>query len=106
MFSGQKELALEMIRQDPELVETLGEPLETGWFVTGNINSNLNGTCAIVSVPVYGSKTSGDLRMASVGRQDGWLVVYMVLETKAQLRFSRSLPDSQKYDRFLDPCNK
>src|SRR4051812_37861566 len=53
--------ALERTRANPEAVARLGEPIEDGWFVKGNVNFAGSSGTANFEVPVSGPKSSGTL---------------------------------------------
>lgn len=65
---------------NPTAVEVLGEPIESGFFVTGNISlENENGT-AKLDIPVSGPKGEGSVRIEGTKDASGW--TYQVWELR------------------------
>lgn len=61
--------SLAAARASTELKQALGEPIEMGWLVTGNVNSENNQTDAEVTVPVAGPR--GMASIHTVGTRTG-----------------------------------
>jgi hypothetical protein len=65
---------------DPRVVESLGTPIETGWWVSGKVKVESDGGgTAKLNFPISGPKGSGRVR-ASASRENGtwsysWLIV-------------------------------
>lgn len=55
------EEAVRRARQHPEVLAALGEPIEVGWLITGNVNGTGVGSTVKVSIPLSGPKGSGTL---------------------------------------------
>jgi len=64
--------ALAEARKSPELAGKLGQPLEPGWFISGNIN--LNGTSgeASLSTPISAPKGKGTLYIVASKSAGKW----------------------------------
>lgn len=105
-LSGQKSVALKAIRQIPKFSEVLGEPITTGWFLSGTLRKDMYSSCAIVEVPVFGSKTSGMLRMASVKEGADWLPLSSRLVTDAGEEHRAEVSNANDYLALLKPCMK
>ncbi|MEN3929562.1 cytochrome c oxidase assembly factor Coa1 family protein [Microvirga sp. W0021] len=71
LFSDLKKASLQQLMQDSRAQEYLGENIEAGFFVTGN----QIGSCAIISVPVRGTKASADIIVSAVKRGDTWIII-------------------------------
>lgn len=70
---GPLDVALEMARSNPQVVEALGAPLNPGFFIFGGISSDGSGSHAQFEVPIYGSRHSGYLRAVGAWRRSsGW----------------------------------
>lgn len=73
-----------MLRADQRAIAAMGEPIEAGWFVTGNVSTrNSEGTAAL-SIPVSGPKASGRLISMSTKSAGAWTVNQLVLELEGQ----------------------
>jgi len=51
--------AIEIIQDDPRVQDKLGEPVEIGWLITGNVEVNNSSGSANLTIPVSGPKGSG-----------------------------------------------
>lgn len=52
---------VDLARHNKQVVEKLGEPIETGWLVSGSINVTGPSGNADLAVPLHGPKTGGTL---------------------------------------------
>ena len=78
--SDAYQISLREIRRSPAVVERLGEPVQEGWYVTGNVNvSNDSGT-ADVAYPVSGPKGSGTVHVEAFKKRGEWTITYLALE--------------------------
>jgi hypothetical protein len=70
---------LERARGDARVQESLGAPIEPGWFISGNIKTQNNSGDCDVSIPLKGTKQRGSLRV--VGTKDGgrWTYTKMLV---------------------------
>ena len=68
--------SMEVLNSNPRAVELLGEPIESGFFITGNLTTEgTNGQesgFADLSIPVSGPRGSGDLTIVATKWNDGW----------------------------------
>jgi hypothetical protein len=64
--------ALQIINTDPAVVRALGEPVAPGAFITGSIGSSGSSSSARFSVPIFGSRRSGELRVSGNWRNRIW----------------------------------
>ncbi len=83
MFSNTdvKKLAAEQVRSSPAAVEVLGEPMETGWMISGSINVNNDHGRADIRFPISGPK--GEATVHAVAERDGggpWQFQELTLE--------------------------
>jgi hypothetical protein len=65
-------LAMEQARANDQVKERLGEPLEKGLFVTGNINVSGGSGDAQLSIPVSGPKGKGTLYIVAKKSMGLW----------------------------------
>ena len=54
-------VALDRAKQNPQVQAALGEPIEAGYFVTGNISVNNDRGHADLSIPISGPKGTGTI---------------------------------------------
>ena len=66
------EEALALARSNPAVVEALGEPVEDGWFMTGQINVNGPSGSADISIPLHGPKGKGTLYVVASKSAGRW----------------------------------
>ena len=59
-------------RSNAAVVREMGEPIETGWLVSGSINVNGNSGNADLKIPISGPKKSGALYAMAVKKQGKW----------------------------------
>ena len=65
--------ALEEVRKNPQVVERLGTPIEPGWWITGNLKTDVNNTgSADFTAPIEGPKGSATMDVEAVLDADGW----------------------------------
>jgi Cytochrome oxidase complex assembly protein 1 len=59
--SDATKLALERARSNTTVIQRIGQPLETGWFVSGNVNTTGPSGHAELEIPVHGNKGKGTI---------------------------------------------
>ena len=59
--SDAYKLALAKAQSDPRVAENLGQPVQPGWFMSGNINVSGGSGDADISIPVSGPKGKGTI---------------------------------------------
>ena len=59
-------------RSNAAVVRELGEPIETGWMVSGSINVEGNSGHADLKIPISGPKKSGVLYALAEKKQGKW----------------------------------
>lgn len=72
--------ALETARSSPAVVEALGEPIEPGWYLTGNINVSGSSGKADITVPISGPRGEGTIYATATKRAGAW--EYELLEVE------------------------
>lgn len=65
--------ALKVVQTHPAAVERLGQPVQDGWFVQGNVKLDATGGHADLQVPVSGPKNSGTLYVRAVSPDGTWM---------------------------------
>ena len=71
--------ALAQAKTDPAVIAELGEPVEAGWYVTGNISTSGPNGNADLSIPIHGPNKSGTLHVialksAMVAGMEDWKI--------------------------------
>ena len=64
--------AIERARSNAEVVQALGEPIEPGWLISGNINIDGSSGHADLSIPVSGPKKSGKVYASAEKKLGKW----------------------------------
>lgn len=72
------EEALARARSHPAATAALGEPIETGWYVSGSVKVTGPGGEASLSVPLAGPRGEGTLYVEATRRAGAWS--YQLLE--------------------------
>lgn len=79
--------ALALARSNPAVIEALGEPVEDGWLMSGNINTSGPSGSADVSIPLHGPKGKGTLYAVATKSAGRW--EYETLEVEVRGRDER-----------------
>jgi hypothetical protein len=64
--------AMETLRETPEAMELLGEPLKEGWFVSGQVNWSGSGGHADLAIPLTGARASATLFVVAHREAGEW----------------------------------
>lgn len=70
--SGPGDMAFEAAKKSEILREALGEPMEKGWFVNGNVSINNNSGKADLTIPVSGPKGSAEMHIIAEMKEGIW----------------------------------
>jgi hypothetical protein len=79
--------AVARARSNPAVVQELGEPIETGWWVSGSISTSGPSGTADFSAPLRGSSARGTLYVAAEKKAGIWH--YQVLQVEPEGASSR-----------------
>ena len=63
--SAAVKMALKQAQSNAVVAERLGTPLETGWFMSGNVNVTGSSGHADMEIPVHGSKGKGTIYLVA-----------------------------------------
>ncbi len=63
---------VEVVSHDPQALQALGSPVETGSLVSGNVNESNGSGDANLSIPVHGSTHAGKLYVIATKSGGGW----------------------------------
>jgi hypothetical protein len=69
---GPLDQALRILNSSPQVTQVFGQPLTVGPFITGSISGGDTSSSARFSVPVYGPRESGTLRVSGSWRRGVW----------------------------------
>jgi len=69
---GPYDVALDMVRSSEQVQAALGLPMNPGIFLAGSISSSGSDSHARFEVPIYGSKTSGSMRVSGSWYKGVW----------------------------------
>jgi hypothetical protein len=98
--------AVELAESNPEVLEALGEPLETGWLATGSIEVSGPSGEAELAIPIKGPRGSGTLYVIASKRAGQWAFELVQLEVEGRperidlLAVLRTRLDHEKADTF------
>jgi len=70
--SAPFKMAVEQIKQNPVIIQSLGEPISAGWFVRGNLTTSDNSGSACLAIAISGSKTKGEIYVDAEQRSGKW----------------------------------
>lgn len=84
MFSGSEPytFALEQATNNEQVIELLGEPVETNGIMQGSINFSNNDGNADISIPIKGPNGTGKIYVVGEKRNDTW--TYSELEVRIE----------------------
>ncbi|MET1162961.1 MAG: cytochrome c oxidase assembly factor Coa1 family protein [Pseudoxanthomonas sp.] len=71
---------LQRAQRNPAVIAALGEPIEPGWLVMGNINVNGPSGDADLQIPLIGSRASGDLFVEAKKSAGAWRYQTLVVQ--------------------------
>ncbi len=100
--SDAYQIAMSSAREHPAVIDALGEPIEVGWFVSGNINVNGASGEANLSVPLNGPRGSGTLYIVADKVAGEWIFERMEVAFADSGERVNLLPRTGR--RELVPC--
>lgn len=74
--------ALAELQSNPQAVQLLGEPIEAGKSVSGEINVSNGSGDTVMSIPVSGPLSKGDLNVSGVRTNGAWQMTSLELVTE------------------------
>jgi hypothetical protein len=84
--------AMQRVQSQTELLARLGEPVETGWWMSGQINVSGPSGQASLAIPLKGPKGKGTLYIEAEKRAGQWQYSLLEFEHSDQTRFSLLVP--------------
>jgi len=68
-YKGARDMAV----HDPRVVAAIGSPIETGWWVMGSVNVDMNGGHADIKFPISGPKGHAKVEAIATRGADKWV---------------------------------
>lgn len=88
--------AITKARSHAVVKRELGEPIEPGWLVSGNINVGNDSGNADLSIPVSGSKKSGTVYASAIKNHGKWDFSTLEVEIEGESkRINLLIPSSE-----------
>jgi len=73
-------VGVQRARESPDVVASLGEPIEVGWLISGNINVNGPSGEANLSIPLTGPKGAATLYVVAEKSAGEWVFERLEVE--------------------------
>ena len=96
-------LALERARQEPRVIEALGEPIEVGWMMQGSINFDGDSGHADFSIPLTGPRGSARVHVVAERAAGEWVYERLEVEIDATGERIDLRPGPEETDRDGGP---
>ncbi len=78
------QVAMERARSNERVVEALGQPIEEGFFVQGNVNIQNQGGDANLTIPISGPEGSAKIYVNAPRERGVWSYDYLEVEVEGQ----------------------
>lgn len=78
------QVAMGKVQQDEQIIQYLGEPIEPGWFITGNIKLSNDSGNANIQIPISGSHGAGTLYVEAEKEFGKWDYKRVVCHIKSK----------------------
>jgi hypothetical protein len=72
--------AVRRAQSNPQVIARLGTPIETGWWVSGNVNIKGQSGQAQISIPIHGPKASATIHADATQENSNWKFTRLVVE--------------------------
>ncbi len=75
------EMSFERVQSDPQIIETLGTPIEAGVFVTGSIHHGPGGSgSANIAYGISGPRGSADVTVEAIRSSGQWQLISLAVD--------------------------
>jgi hypothetical protein len=74
-------MAMERARQNPQVVQQLGTPIEPGWLVSGSIQLENDAGTANLTIPIHGPSQKAKMYLDARKRMGEWTFNSLVVKT-------------------------
>ena len=72
--------AVRRAQSNPQVIARLGTPIETGWWVSGNVNIKGQSGQAEISIPIHGPKANATIHADALKENSNWRYTRLVVE--------------------------
>lgn len=72
--------AVRRAQSNPQVMARLGTPMETGWWVSGNVNIHNDSGHAQITIPIHGPKARATIHADAVEESNNWKFTRLVVE--------------------------
>lgn len=72
-------MSLAQVQSNQQVIAVMGEPIEAGWFTSGNVSVNGAEGSAKLSIPISGPKNSGTIVTEATKVAGGWVIHLLVV---------------------------
>ncbi len=76
--------SLARVQNNPQIIQVLGSPIESGWWISGNINTSIDSGHATLSYPVHGPKNSARVYLKAEKVLSRWEFQRLLVQPKGQ----------------------
>ena len=74
-------MAMERARKNPEVVQQLGTPIESGWLVSGSLHIENDAGTANLTIPIHGPHQQAKMYLDARKRMGEWTFNSLVVKT-------------------------
>jgi hypothetical protein len=82
--SDAYKLSLSELQNNSELIELIGQPIEPGFFVTGNISSGSGSGKALLNYSIKGPSGAAKAQVYAIKEIDGWHIKELLVFSEEQ----------------------
>jgi hypothetical protein len=96
--SGAYQQAMSRASREPAVVSAIGQPVASGYLITGNINTSGDSGRARLAIPLRGPKGSASLHLRATEQNGHWtfsLLTVNIPSTHQQVDLLLSPPDAR-----------
>jgi hypothetical protein len=72
--------AVRRAQSNPQVIARLGTPIESGWWVSGNVNIKGQSGNAEISIPIHGPKANATIHADATQENSNWKFTRLVVE--------------------------
>ncbi len=105
-FKAQQKTALAFLRDNPRAVEALGMPIEAGWLASGKVSTKSKTGCALLDIPVTGSRGSGSIYYSAIKSGARWFVLHEYLTVDDKRIVIVDHPDKANFSALTRECRE
>lgn len=87
--------SLALVQKNPQVIEMLGSPIESGWLVSGNVNTSVGTGSAEISYSISGPKGSADVYVKATKVLDHWEFIDLFVQSQSgeKINLVRNIDD-------------